>query len=65
MERLTKLIIHNQPDYAKNYEFVVAHQNKDKFFFYGAYANGNEAELAAQRINGVIFHNVKIQGVQK
>lgn len=57
--------INNEPEYAHNYEFVVARNVDGEFWFHGAYSDGFEAELAATEIGGVIFHNVRIQGIRK
>lgn len=62
------MTIHNKPDYADDYEFVVARRdanNAHEFWFWGAYENGFIAEKAAKEIGGVIFHNVRIQGKRK
>lgn len=58
-------MINNMPEYAKDYEFIVARKVDDEFWFWGAYSNGFQAELVAGEINGVIFHNVRIQGKRK
>lgn len=60
-----KIKINNEPDYAKDYEFVVARKVDGELWFWGAYADGFKAEQAALEIDGVIFHNVRIQGVRK
>lgn len=54
--------INNEPNYAKDYEFIVARKVDGEFWFWGAYENGFRAEQAALEINGVVFHNVRIQG---
>lgn len=59
------MMIYNKPNYADNYEFVVAEKRDGKYWFCGAYENGFEAEKAAHEIGGVIFHNVRIQGKRK
>ena len=48
--------INNKPVYADDYEFIVAKKYNDEYWFWGAYSNG---------FNGIIFHNVRIQGVRK
>lgn len=60
MEQIIK--INNEPEYAKNYEFVVAREVDGEFWFYGAYTDGWKAERVATEIYGIIFHNVRIQG---
>ena len=59
------MIIKNEPDYAKDYEFIVARKCDGEYYFWGAYENGFEAERTASEIKGVIFHNVRIQGKRK
>lgn len=54
--------IQNEPAYAKDYEFVVARKYDGEYWFWGAYENGFIADKVAHNINGVIFHNVRIQG---
>lgn len=51
--------INNQPSYAKDYEFIVARECDNEWWFWGAYADGYKAEQAALEINGVVFHNVR------
>lgn len=55
-------MMHNMPNYANDYEFVVARFVDGEYWFWGAYANGWEADKAASAIGGVVFHNVRIQG---
>lgn len=55
-------MIKNMPDYADNYEFIVARKVDGEYWFYGAYANVCEANKVAADIDGVVFHNVRIQG---
>lgn len=57
--------INNKPAYADNYEFIVARKCNGEWWFWGAYANGFKAEQAATEIHGIIFHDVRIQGVKK
>ena len=57
-----RIIIHNKPDYADDYEFVVARKHDNEYWFYGAYKDGFKADKVASEIDGVIFHNVRIQG---
>ena len=52
------------PDYASKYEFIVARECGNRLWFYGAYANGFKADQVAAEINGVVIHNVRIQGYQ-
>lgn len=56
--------INNKPESADHYEFVVAREFDDAWWFWGAYKDGYKAAKAAQEINGVVFHNVRIQGYQ-
>ena len=62
---MTELIIKNEPDYAHDYEFVVAREVDGEYWFYGAYRYGYEADKIASYLNGVVFHNVRIQGKRK
>lgn len=56
------LNILNMPEYANDYEFVVVRKIDDYFWFWGAYAEGYKAERIARDIDGLIVHNVRIQG---
>ena len=55
-------MINNMPEYANDYEFIVATKVDNEYWFYGAYSNGFIAEQVAIEVDGVIFHNVRIQG---
>lgn len=57
--------INNKPTWADNYEFIVAKKYNGEYWFWEACSNGFRAEQAATEIDGVIFHNVRIQGVKK
>ena len=59
---MKEFTIKNLPDYANNYEFIVVYLADGKYCFYGAYLNGFEAEKIALAIDGMIVHNVRIQG---
>lgn len=59
------MTINNKPAYADDYEFVVARECDNEFWFWGAYSDGFKAERVATEIDGVIFHNIRIQGVRK
>ena len=52
----------NAPEYANDYEFVVARQIDDDLWFWGAYTDGFKAEQVALEIGGIIVHNLRIQG---
>lgn len=56
--------INNMSENANKYEFIVARECDGEFWFWGAYKDGFKAASAAQEINGVVFHNVRIQGYQ-
>lgn len=60
-----KYEIKNKPKYADNYEFIVASICDGEYWFYGAYTDGFKAEQVAIAIDGVVFHNVRIQGVKR
>lgn len=55
----------NAPDYASDYEFVVARPIDDALWFWGAFADGFKAEQVALEVGGVIIHNVRIQGKRR
>lgn len=52
----------NMPEYANDYEFVVAREIDGDYWFWGAYENGFKADQIAYEIGGVVIHNVRIQG---
>ena len=56
--------INNEPVYAKDYEFIVARECDNGWWFWGAYADGYKAEQAALEINGVVFHNLRMGDVK-
>lgn len=58
-------MINNLPKYASDYEFIVATEYNDKYWFYGAFSDGFQAEAIATKVHGVIFHNVRIQGKKR
>ena len=62
---MEEIIINNEPDYANDYEFIVARKCDGEYWFWGAYENGFKADQAATEINGVVFHNVRIQGKRR
>lgn len=58
----------NEPDSAKYYEFVVAtpiNEEEGTYLFKGMFADGFMAEKCATECNGIIFHDVRIQGYKK
>lgn len=60
-----QLIIHNEPDYARNYEFVVVKEINGEYWFNSAHADGFVAERVASSIGGIIVHNLRIQGIRR
>lgn len=52
----------NMPEYANDYEFVVAREVDGDYWFWGAYENGFKADQIAHEIGGVVIHDVRIQG---
>ncbi len=52
----------NAPEYASHYEFVVAREIDGDYWFWGAYADGFKADRVAREIDGIVIHNVRIQG---
>ncbi len=60
---MNEIKIHNQPQYAKDYEFMVLRKVDNEYWFYGAYEDGFKAEQIALSLEGgVIAHNLRIQG---
>ena len=60
------ITINNKPEYAKDYEFIVARYIGGEYWFYGAYSDGFKADEVAREIgDAVIFHDVRIQGKKK
>ena len=58
--------IKNAPNYAKNYEYIVAQVINGEYIFHAVYTNGFLADDAASELeNGIVFHNVRIQGIKK
>ena len=51
--------IEYKPTYADNYEYIVAREVGDKFYFYGAYDDNYKANKVAKEIDGIVFHNIK------
>lgn len=62
---MTEIKINNEPEYAKDYEHIVARLVDGEYWFWGAYEDGFVADRAASEINGVVFHNVRIQGKRR
>jgi len=60
-----KIVVRDEPDFAKNYEFEVVRKVDGEYFFYGAYADGFQADIEASKIGGLILHNVRIQGIRR
>lgn len=57
------MTIKNCPKEAYDYEFIVVDNIGGDFSYYSHTANGFEAEQMAKKIaNGLIIHNVRIQG---
>jgi precorrin-4 methylase len=61
----TEINILNMSENAHKYEFIVARLCEGDFWFYGAYKDGFRADAAAREVNGVVFHNVRIQGYKE
>ena len=57
-----EFMLNNCPDYANDYEFVVARLVDGDYWFWGAYSDGFKAEKVALEVDGIIIHNVRIQG---
>ena len=52
----------NMPEYANDYEFVVAREIDGDYWFWGAYEDCFKADRIAHEIGGVVIHDVRIQG---
>lgn len=46
--------INNLPDYAKDYDYIVARICDNEFWFWGAYKTFNKAQNVADEINGIV-----------
>ena len=58
----------NEPEEAKNYEFIVVKPIDyvaESYLFMGMYKNSFEAEQVARRNDAIIIHNVRIQGYKE
>lgn len=47
--------INNVPDYAYDYNYVVARECEDEFWFWGAFDDFKKALTVAQEIGGEVF----------
>lgn len=57
--------IKNLPEAAKCYEFVVAENRNGNLYFIDMYVDGFQAEERAKSLrDGVVIHNVRIQGFE-
>lgn len=54
---MLKLIINNLPDYAINYNYIVASVLDGDLWFYGAWDNEDKAYDMARIINGAVIKN--------
>lgn len=54
------MTINNKPEYANEYEYIVARKIDNEYWFYGAYAHELKAYKVASEIDGIVFHNTKI-----
>lgn len=52
-----KLIINNLPDYATDYDYIVASVVDGNLWFYGAWNNANKAYEMARNIDGAVIKN--------
>lgn len=50
-------MIKNLPEYAFDYEFIVARFSEGEYWFWGAYSDDREAERVAEKIGGTVFQN--------
>ena len=51
------MTINNEPNYAKDYNYIVARLIDDEYWFYGAYNDGAKAEKVANEVNGEVIIN--------
>lgn len=51
------MTINNRPDYANEYEYIVATEYNDELWFWGAYNDIGKAGAAAREVNGIIVFN--------
>ena len=51
------MTINNLPEYAKEYEWIVATESDNEYWFWGAYHKQYEAAIAAHEIDGVLIYN--------
>lgn len=60
------ITIINEPDNAKDYEFIVVTPLTDEtYLFVGMFEDGLKADECATKCKGIIFHDVRIQGKRK
>lgn len=51
------MTVQNVPEYAKNYEYIVARHVDGEYWFWGAWNDRNKANtIAIELKNGVVFH---------
>ena len=58
---MLEIRINNEPDYAKNYEYIVARISNGEFWFWGAYETKNRAEEVSHTVNGIIIHRLNMK----
>jgi len=56
---INNYIIHNSPDYAKDYPFIVATKLDNELWFYGAYEDRRKAWDVEFEVDGVLIKNFK------
>lgn len=56
---INNYIIHNSPDYANDYPFIVATELDDELWFYGAYEDRQKAFDAEFKVGGILIRNFK------
>lgn len=49
--------IQNLPEYATEYQYIVARECDGEFWFWGAYETEKTAKKAAAEIDGIVFEN--------
>lgn len=48
------MMINNLPQYASEYEYIVAREVEDELWFWGAFSDSEKAEQVAIEVNGIV-----------
>lgn len=57
--------IKNVPAEAWRYEFIVCTKEKDGYYYYSHHENVSHAMTDCDKINGIMVHNLRIQGYKE